>query len=157
MTLSLAIWTGILLAAGRGRRFDPDGVEDKLQQTLPDGNSVALTAAQHLSSVMKQVVVVVRPDNRALLQEFQHQLYEVVICHDADQGMAASLTCGLRQAARSKGWIIALADMPFVRALPSQRSCVSWKTVRILWCPCFRGSVATLSVSQVNISPNYWR
>lgn len=116
MLLSPASWTGILLAAGRGRRFDPHGVEDKLQQILPDGHPVALTAAQHLSSVMKHVVVVVRPDNRALLQEFQHQLYEVVICPDADQGMAASLTCGLRHAARSKGWIIALADMPFVKS-----------------------------------------
>lgn len=116
MTLSPASWTGILLAAGRGRRFDPHGVEDKLQQTLPDGHPVALTAAQHLSSVMQHVVVVVRPDNRALLQEFQRQLYEVVICPDADQGMAASLTCGLRHAARSKGWIIALADMPFVKS-----------------------------------------
>ena len=28
---------GILLAAGRGRRFDPSGVQDKLLQTLPGG------------------------------------------------------------------------------------------------------------------------
>lgn len=116
MSHTPAIWTGILLAAGRGRRFDPQGTEDKLQQILPDGHTVALTAARHLSSVMQHVVVVVRPDNQVLIEEFQRQNYEVVVCPDADQGMAASLTTGLRHSARSKGWIIALADMPYVQS-----------------------------------------
>lgn len=116
MTLSPASWTGILLAAGRGRRFDPQGVEDKLQQTLPDGHTVALTAAHHLSSVIKRIVVVVRPDNHALIEALQRENYKVLVCPDADQGMAASLTTGLRHTALSKGWIIALADMPFVQS-----------------------------------------
>lgn len=139
MSHTPAIWTGILLAAGRGRRFDPQGTEDKLQQILPDGHTVALTAARHLSSVMQHVVVVVRPDNQVLIEEFQRQNYEVVVCPDADQGMAASLTTGLRHTAHSKGWIIALADMPFVKSASIEALLRELKNGADIVVPAFQG------------------
>ncbi|MGD7313419.1 molybdopterin-guanine dinucleotide biosynthesis protein MobA, partial [Ralstonia pseudosolanacearum] len=35
---------GVLLAAGRGSRFDPDGTVNKLLAALPDGTPVAVQA-----------------------------------------------------------------------------------------------------------------
>lgn len=38
--------TGILLAAGRGRRFDPAGIHNKLLQRLPGGELVVAASAR---------------------------------------------------------------------------------------------------------------
>ncbi|MBC7502404.1 MAG: nucleotidyltransferase family protein [Herminiimonas sp.] len=106
--------TGILLAAGRGARFDPSGERNKLLQTLPDGHAVAVAAASSLLVMLPSVVAVVRPGADALAAQLQQAGCEVTVCIDAEQGMAASLVHGLRCARESSGWLIALADMPSV-------------------------------------------
>ena len=117
---SPANFTGILLAAGRGRRFDPLGRQDKLLQRFPDGIAVALKSAQQLHAVFPQICVVVRHDNPALIRQFQHGGYAPLICTTADAGLAASLTCALAATRDSAGWLIALADMPLVQAASMQ-------------------------------------
>lgn len=112
---SPANFTGILLAAGRGRRFDPHGQQDKLLQCFSDGTAVAVRSAQHLNAVLSQICIVVRQDNAALIREFQRHAYSPLICSHADAGLAASLTCALAATRDSAGWLIALADMPFVQ------------------------------------------
>ena len=42
--------TGILLAAGKGSRFDPAGLQNKLLQVLPGGACVAAAAAANLAA-----------------------------------------------------------------------------------------------------------
>jgi molybdenum cofactor cytidylyltransferase len=106
---------GLLLAAGRGRRFDPQGVQDKLLQTLPDGAGVAVTAAKNLLAALPNVVAVVRADNQELARQLSDIGCEVTLCSNADEGMAASLVHALAHASEARGWIIALADMPHVR------------------------------------------
>jgi len=106
---------GILLAAGRGTRFDPAGEKDKLLATLPDGIPVAVSSARHLRAALKRVVAVVRPGSGALEAALRNAGCEVLVCPDAALGMAASLTHGVRHAAEASGWVVALADMPFVR------------------------------------------
>ena len=39
---------GVLLAAGRGARFDPSGTHNKLEQTLANGDMLAVAAAKNL-------------------------------------------------------------------------------------------------------------
>lgn len=107
-------WTGILLAAGRGRRFDATGQQDKLLQKLADGISVAQHSAQNLLAVVPHVVAVLRPDTPVLADQLQALGIECLTCHDADAGMANSLKHALRATADSAGWLIALADMPAV-------------------------------------------
>ena len=106
---------GLLLAAGQGRRFDPTGLNDKLQQRLPDGRSVAETAAANLLATLSRVIAVVRPGATALSAELSRAGCEVVECEDAGDGMANSLVCGLRHCSSAPGWVIALADMPLVQ------------------------------------------
>jgi molybdenum cofactor cytidylyltransferase len=107
--------TGILLAGGRGRRFDPSGMEDKLQQALPQGETVAAAAAGNLLAVLPEVIAVVRHGNEALALPLRQAGCAVSFCDDSDQGMAASLVHGISQARNAGAWIIALADMPYVR------------------------------------------
>lgn len=110
-----ALWTGILLAAGRGRRFDASGSENKLLQPLADGKTVAAGSAGHMLQVMPEVVAVVGPDSALLARQLSTLGCRLEICPDAELGMAASLTHGLRASSGSAGWIIALADMPYVQ------------------------------------------
>ena len=38
-----------------------------------------------------------------------------VVCRNANEGMGTSLAAGVRATSDAKGWVIALADMPFIR------------------------------------------
>lgn len=106
--------TGILLAAGRGRRFDPLGQRNKLLQPI-DGEPVVAHSARHLLAAIPRVVAVVRPDDEAVAAQLSALGCEVTVCPEADTGMAASLVHALRHAAGASGWVIALGDMPRVR------------------------------------------
>lgn len=106
---------GILLAAGRGSRFDPTGTRYKLLQSLPSGEAVVVASARALLAAVPRVIAVVRPDD-AVTASLLHGLgCEVVACANADTGMAASLACGVQHARDAGGWLIALADMPYVQ------------------------------------------
>lgn len=107
---------GILLAAGKGVRFDPVGKRNKLLQLVRDGRKVGVAAADSLRVILPNVVAVVRDESDALAAELRQAGCITVACADADSGMAASLICGLRHTPEADGWIIALGDMPYVEA-----------------------------------------
>lgn len=104
---------GILLAAGRGRRFDPSGMENKLLQQCGE-LSVAEAAASPLLAMLPHVIAVVRPGATAVAAKLRTLGCEVIVCDTADTGMAASLVHALRHAQEAGGWIIGLGDMPHV-------------------------------------------
>jgi len=111
---------GILLAAGRGRRFDPIGARNKLLQPVPAlGEPVVAASARKLLDVFGRVVAVVAPDDGGVGALLAGLGCEVTVCLDADSGMAASLVHALRVSLRDPdrepdAWLVALGDMPFV-------------------------------------------
>jgi len=102
---------GILLAAGRSRRFG----SDKLLHPLPGGMPMALASANALRAVLPRTVAVVRKDNQALAALFNARGIETAVAEHADYGMGASLAAGVAATANASGWLVALADMPFIR------------------------------------------
>jgi molybdenum cofactor cytidylyltransferase len=102
---------GLLLAAGSATRFG----SDKLQHALPHGVSIAVQSARQLKSELERVVAVVRPDSDQLISNLKAERCEVVVCENAAEGMGASLACAARAAGEADGYLIALADMPFLR------------------------------------------
>jgi len=104
-------FVGLLLAAGTATRFG----SDKLQHPLPHGVSIAVQAARHLKAEMPRVVAAVRPDAAVTARALEAESCEVVICERAAEGMGASLACAARAAGEADGYLVALADMPFVR------------------------------------------
>jgi molybdenum cofactor cytidylyltransferase len=101
---------GLLLAAGSATRFG----SDKLSHRLPHGVPIALQAARHLHSVTPTVYAVVKPGTQALSQALA-ECCRIVVCENAAEGMGTSLACAARAAGRVDGYLVALADMPFVR------------------------------------------
>jgi molybdenum cofactor cytidylyltransferase len=104
-------FVGLLLAAGSASRFG----SDKLQHPLPHGVAIAVQAARHLKSAVPRVVAVVRPGSEPTARALAAEGCEVVVCDKAVEGMGASLACAARAAGAADGYLVALADMPFVR------------------------------------------
>ena len=103
---------GVLLAAGRARRF---GV-DKRWQPLPGGLTLAEQSAASLVAGVPNSVAVVRPEDTRLASRLADLGLRVVINPYADQGMGSSLARGVSASRQAAGWLIALADMPLIRA-----------------------------------------
>lgn len=102
---------GLLLAAGSASRFG----SDKLRHTLPHGVAIAVQAARHLKAVVPRIVAVVRPGADPTAAALAAEGCEVVVCDRSEEGMGASLACAARAAGQADGYLVALADMPFVR------------------------------------------
>ena len=107
---------GILLAAGYSKRFG----SNKLLQALPAGSPqagtpIALASARHFLDALPDSVAVVRPRAQKLAKILRDAGCNTVMCRNAGEGMGTSLAAGVRATPDADGWIVALADMPFVR------------------------------------------
>jgi len=109
---------GILLSAGFSRRF---GASNKLLQILNNGCPVALAAGKKLIEAIPLSIAVVRPENHALAHLLQGAGLKVFFCSEQDTEMADSLSAAVKFSAAfgesSDGFIIALADMPYIDSL----------------------------------------
>jgi molybdenum cofactor cytidylyltransferase len=102
---------GVFLAAGRSVRFG----SDKLLVPLADGTPLAVAALENLSAAIDTAVAVVRPGDTALAAALAAHGARVTECPGAAGGMGESLAWGVRAAPTSAAWLIALADMPWIR------------------------------------------
>ena len=108
---------GILLAAGNSTRFG----SNKLLQAYDAQYSLVQHSALSLSQALSNSIVVVRPDDHALIQQLRAIDMPIVMCHQASAGMSTSIACGIEYTQDASGWIIALADMPLVKTSTIQQ------------------------------------
>lgn len=101
---------GLLLAAGSGRRFGAD----KRWQPLADGTPMVLASAARLRAACPDVLAVLRPDDEALGERLRDLGCRVVVNPQAEAGLGSSLAAGVRASPDAAGWLVALADMPFI-------------------------------------------
>jgi molybdenum cofactor cytidylyltransferase len=108
---------GVLIAAGQSRRFGAD----KLLHPLADGSPLALAAFRNLKPACAEVVVVLRPEQENLASLLWNEGARIVICEDSRAGMGHSLAAGVRASPHAHGWVLALADMPYVQTATMRR------------------------------------
>ena len=109
---------GILLAAGSSERFGGDKLVAPLPRASDDveaGTPIGVAACRHLVGAVPETVAVVRSGDRALADLLRQAGARVVECERAEEGMGASLACGVQATSTADGWLIALADMPWIR------------------------------------------
>ncbi len=122
-----ALPVGVLLAAGLGSRFraapGADPTAEKLMQQLPDGRLVAVASAQALRAALPKVVAVVRADLPVLADALAACGCELVTVPGGlvDDGMGDNLARGVRATTDANGWVVALADMPWLKTLTIER------------------------------------
>lgn len=115
---------GLLLAAGRGSRFDATGAASKLLAPAPasageaSGLAVALAAARTLRVQLARVIAVVRPADSPAQQSLHALLRdagcELVVNPRANEGIGTSIAASVAAASEAGGWLVALADMPAI-------------------------------------------
>lgn len=104
---------GVLLAAGAGVRFGSGG---KLLHPLSDGTPIAIASARNLIAALPRSIAVVRPQQQELQAKLDALGYAVTVCPNAGEGMGVSLAHAIAASGEDiDGWVVALADMPFVR------------------------------------------
>lgn len=101
----------ILLAAGSAKRFG----SHKLLHLLPDGVAIGVTAANNLLQVIPDVIGVVQPEDHALIDAFSSIGITVVENTRAEEGMGTSLAAGVNASSHADGWLVTLADMPWIQ------------------------------------------
>lgn len=102
---------GILLAAGSAERFGTH----KLMYPLADGTPIGVAAARTLIEVVPNSIAVVRPGDHQLIEAFSSLGLTIVENPFAAKGIGKSVSAGISATVEARGWIVALADMPWVR------------------------------------------
>lgn len=103
--------TGLLLAAGKGKRFGGAKLEAAL-----DGEMLGLHAARTLAGVADTLLAVCNPVNDVFRAALLDLGYRVIDNHDAVAGLSHSLALGV-EAAEGEAVLICLADMPRVTSV----------------------------------------
>lgn len=116
----------IVLAAGRGERFDASvgkKTTGKLMASLGDGVPVGVKTASLYTHLGMSVLAVVRQPGE-LSRRLTAQGCDILVADDAQQGMGASLAAGVRWYAAQRATdgtprydavLVALGDMPWVK------------------------------------------
>ena len=107
--------TGILLAAGSSKRFGGN----KLAHLL-DGEPIALRSARAFIAALPGAVAVTRTDS-PLKNQLEGIGFRVTECVRADEGMGVSLAAGVAATPGAAGWVVALADMPFIKSATHEK------------------------------------
>lgn len=134
--MSHAPVVGILLAAGSASRFGAD----KLAAKLPDGTPVGVAALRNLAAAVDSVIAVVRAGDSATAKAFAANGARVSVCPWANDGMGASLAWGVRAAPVAAGWMVALADMPWIVPATIAQVATTIREGALLAAPRFEGS-----------------
>ena len=101
---------GILLAAGQSTRFG----SNKLLHQLNDGTPMVLASARHLHNVLPQTIAVVEDANNDVATLLKQDGVQVIENPLASKGLGTSIACGVAYNPDAQGWVIALADMPYI-------------------------------------------
>lgn len=103
---------GLLLCGGASLRF---GSNKLLARVGPRAQPMAEVSARALRGALGRVVAVARPGDEALRALLETAGCEVTESDRTQRGLGASLAAGVAALADADAWIVALADMPFVR------------------------------------------
>ncbi len=101
---------GILLAAGNSHRFG----SNKLLHPL-NGQTMLSITTKNLKFSLPNSIAIIRPGDQKLKTLLTNEGMTVIECEHANNGMGASLACGIKSSMDAGAWLIALADMPFIQ------------------------------------------
>jgi molybdenum cofactor cytidylyltransferase len=102
---------GLLLCGGASVRFG----RDKLREPIgPAGEAMGVLSARTLRAATGRVLAVTRPGARELRALLEGAGCEVIESDRTLGGLGSSLSVGVEASAGAAGWLVALADMPFI-------------------------------------------
>lgn len=130
-----------MLAAGTGSRFDPSGERFKLTQKLADQRPVIVASLQAITRRVDSLLLVEGERRRELdaALGMLPETIERVHCANARDGMGASLKAAIHASGPTDAWLIALADMPYIRDETIAEVCAALRAGAPIARPFYRG------------------
>jgi molybdenum cofactor cytidylyltransferase len=101
----------ILLCGGTGSRFGGGKLLARV-----DGEAIGVLAAKSLLEGAGNALAVVRPGDPVLRNLLAVTGCEILETPHAERGMGASLAAAVLASPDAEGWVVALGDMPHIRA-----------------------------------------
>jgi len=127
---------GILLAAGFSTRFGANKLLAALPAGIPEaGTAVAAAAARRIAEALPEPIAVVRPRAQKVARLLREAGCRTVVCKNAAEGMGTSLAAGVHAAMDADAWVIALADMPYVRSETIRRIALALEEGAVIAAP----------------------
>jgi len=102
---------GLLLCGGASVRFGRDKL---LERIGPAGEAMAVISARALVAASERALAVTRPGSLELRAMLEGEGCEVIETDRTLGGLGSSLAAGVEASADAEGWLVALADMPFI-------------------------------------------
>lgn len=102
---------GLILAAGSAQRYGGHKLLVKLSKGVPMVKHVL----DRFAGAVDSVAAVVREGDHALIELLQKENVAVLIGLENALGMGHSIAQGVTRTKSASGWVIALADMPFIK------------------------------------------
>jgi molybdenum cofactor cytidylyltransferase len=103
---------GLLLCGGASVRF---GRNKLLERVGVHSEPMAVACARPLVGAVQRVLAVTRTGEREVRALLERAGCEVLETDRSRDGLGASLAAGIDATADASGWIVTLADMPFIR------------------------------------------
>ena len=125
---------GILLAAGNSHRFGSNKLLHKL-----NGQTMLSITAKNLKSSLPDSIAILRPGDQQLKKILTNEGLTVIECEHANNGMGASLACGIKATMDAGAWLIVLADMPFIQPATINKVVNAMKTGASIATPEYAG------------------
>jgi molybdenum cofactor cytidylyltransferase len=126
---------GILLAGGASSRFGAQ----KLAHPLADGTPIGRQAAINLCAAVDEVVVIHRPGDESVMRIFADLPVTLLASERCLEGMGGSLASAVAASGDADGWIVALADMPFIELASIRAVRDALEDGASIAVPCFEG------------------
>ena len=104
--------TGILLAAGQSRRFG----NNKLLHPIMDNTPMLMVTAKKLVNALPESIIVINQELIPYTAQLENLGIRVVVNEHAKQGIGSSIASGIRASQDATGWLIMLADMPYIQS-----------------------------------------
>lgn len=112
---------------------------------LVDGQPMACVSVITLQRVLPDTIVVVRPDQHDLIAQLAAQGIQTITLAAtknpafAADGMGLSIATGIAATQEAKGWLITLADMPFIEPATIARVLAALQNGNTIAAPVYQG------------------
>lgn len=101
---------GILLAAGQSERFG----SNKLLYPVAENKTMLQVSLDNMTAALSETIVVINQSLVSHRHIIERPGVHVIVNEQAEQGLSSSIAAAIRQSIDAPGWMIGLADMPYI-------------------------------------------
>jgi molybdenum cofactor cytidylyltransferase len=133
---------GLLLCGGKSSRFGSDKLLAVIESRHPGAGRgpIVVASARNLIAGAGNALAVIPLGATDLRRALEAAGCDILETKDTERGLGASLAAGVAVSTGAAGWIVALGDMPFIRAASIAAVRASLESGALIAAPVFAGT-----------------